>query len=568
MKNCKTILTLTVILLLSIIAYQQNQIIQLRQNADMEKLVESYLTAHYSVSSIDELIQKKLKEYGLRYTGNPFTTAIYPGQFQAENITGMHWYTYLAGQLQNRTDVLAYPSLSASYIIEGRDDDGDGVLDVVWAKNCTSGQIEFGGYWDAGGVDGSNASAVIQAAINALMSKTEYDRGTILIKAGRYQITSPVGWVETSDTDAEIDIIGEGAATQLYQYPTRTTPLIRIRTSSGNIRRIRIANLHLFGGTIGIELENAAYNIFENLYFIGQSEWAIYDVGNSVINKFEKLMIVHEDGGGIYLRGNYNRIIDCNIGEDILGDNAIRIDGAYNTIAHSYIRPNSDHHGILLIGSHNLVEDVDVYDAGWGIAIINSYNRVYRCRVWNTNRSGIVVWNYGEGSHYDYNEIIGCIIHDTGLDDTWTYRNGITLYRAQHTKVAYNIIYNVPSYSIEEADVTENDYNDIFDNIVVQSMLVRKPHSRARYNIGFVTENSGTATGLADGSFIAHGLSGTPTTVTLTCLNSTYDGVPVIVSWNKVSTNSTHIAINIYWANGTAITDPVIAVSWNAKYQP
>jgi len=89
-----------------------------------------------------------------------------------------------------------------------------------------------------------------------------------------------------------------------------------------------------------------------------------------------------------------------------------------------------------------------------------------------------------------------------------------------------------------------------------------------RDNVGFVTENSGIASGLADGSYIAHGLVGTPTTVTLTCLNSTYDGVPVIVSWNKASTNSTHIAINIYWANGTAITDPVIAVSWHAKYQP
>ena len=43
---------------------------------------------------------------------------------------------------------------------------------------------------------------------------------------------------------------------------------------------------------------------------------------------------------------------------------------------------------------------------------------------------------------------------------------------------------------------------------------------------------------------------------------------PVAVFWNKALTNSTHIAVNIYWANGTAITDPVIAVSWRAEYNP
>ena len=82
------------------------------------------------------------------------------------------------------------------------------------------------------------------------------------------------------------------------------------------------------------------------------------------------------------------------------------------------------------------------------------------------------------------------------------------------------------------------------------------------------SENSGIATGLADGSLISHGLIGTPTTVTLTCLNSTYDGVPVIVSWDQQNTDSTHIAVHIYWANGTAITDHVIAVSWRAEYKP
>lgn len=41
-------------------------------------------------------------------------------------------------------------------------------------------------------------------------------------------------------------------------------------------------------------------------------------------------------------------------------------------------------------------------------------------------------------------------------------------------------------------------------------------------NMGFITENSGIATGLADGSLIYHGLAGTPTSYTLEVRNSNY----------------------------------------------
>jgi len=86
-----------------------------------------------------------------------------------------------------------------------------------------------------------------------------------------------------------------------------------------------------------------------------------------------------------------------------------------------------------------------------------------------------------------------------------------------------------------------------------------------RNNVGYITENSGVAYSLANGSNISHGLVQVPSVVTLTCLNATYDGVPVIVSWNKELSTSTYISVNIYWANGTAINDPVIAISWYAE---
>jgi len=40
------------------------------------------------------------------YTGNPFSTELWEGQLQSENITGMHWYSYISGSLYNRTSWL------------------------------------------------------------------------------------------------------------------------------------------------------------------------------------------------------------------------------------------------------------------------------------------------------------------------------------------------------------------------------------------------------------------------------------------------------------------------------
>jgi len=87
---------------------------------------------------------------GYYYTGNPFTTELWSGQLQAENITGMHWYTYIGGSLYNRTDVIAYPEQAASYVVFT---DGS----YFYAKNCSTGQIEF---------SGEDAATVIQDAVD------------------------------------------------------------------------------------------------------------------------------------------------------------------------------------------------------------------------------------------------------------------------------------------------------------------------------------------------------------------------------------------------------------------
>ena len=64
------------------------------------------------------------------------------------------------------------------YIIFGEDTDGDGVNDIIYAKNGKTGQIEF---------QGTDAAEVIQKAIDSLDVG-----GLIHIKEGIYHITKEI----------------------------------------------------------------------------------------------------------------------------------------------------------------------------------------------------------------------------------------------------------------------------------------------------------------------------------------------------------------------------------------
>lgn len=73
------------------------------------------------------------------------------------------------------TDQVVVPP---SYIIFGEDTDGDGILDIVFAKNGKTGQIDF---------QGTDASKVIQSAIDTLSNG-----GIIIFKNGIYHLSSPI----------------------------------------------------------------------------------------------------------------------------------------------------------------------------------------------------------------------------------------------------------------------------------------------------------------------------------------------------------------------------------------
>ena len=93
------------------------------------------------------------------------------------NTTSLKFTDELWWGSYNRTDVIAYPEQSTSYVIFGDDIDDDGVLDTIYAKNGTTGHIDF---------SGADAYTVAQSAINALPRSG----GEIIFRSGRYYLSN------------------------------------------------------------------------------------------------------------------------------------------------------------------------------------------------------------------------------------------------------------------------------------------------------------------------------------------------------------------------------------------
>jgi len=324
-----------------------------------------------------------------------------------------------------------------------------------------------------------------------------------------------------------------------------------------------IGNYFKTGYDTGIVLSSAVKNIVIGNYIEDYGNGIIAGAYASVGNVVVGNIIINADDRGINLYGDATDA--SKRPRDIIVANNY-INGKTSAVG---IRPVRLYNPSNVLIVNNVIRNVYrgiAYEAGDSIALKISNNRIL-----DVQKDGIYI--YGTDYH---SEIVDNYISNCGLDgspDNWAIRLG----SLTNTLIARNRIYDS-----QDAPTTRGIYFEgaSFSNVYVLENIISRVKSNPIYpspppsgvvvkrNFGYLTENSGLVYGLKNGDYIPHGLVGTPTNVILTCLNATYDGVPVIVSWNRALTNSTHIAVNILWANGTAITDPVIAVSWRAEYNP
>ena len=136
------------------------------------------------------------------------------------------------------------------------------------------------------------------------------------------------------------------------------------------------------------------------------------------------------------------------------------------------------------------------------------------------------------------------------------YVSGV--YQNIHNVLINNNIFGGQTYcQIHVDNVTDVEIadNDFYDTATVLEKGANVNNLIVRHNVGFVTENSGTATISASTTVtFNHGLAGTPTHVTCGFKAYGYGG------W-KWSANSTQITI-------TVITTGTYTFSWYAEYKP
>lgn len=106
------------------------------------------------------------------------------------------------------------------------------------------------------------------------------------------------------------------------------------------------------------------------------------------------------------------------------------------------------------------------------------------------------------------------------------------------------------TYGIDSSNANAND-TEIKDNTFVGTytnvLSFGSQHPLVQHNVGFVTENSGSATSCINGTWIPHGLSGTPTSIHAWVNGSSYlNSTSSLLQPTVIAENSTHFQIGFY----------------------
>jgi parallel beta-helix repeat protein len=369
---------------------------------------------------------------------------------------------------------------------------------IVYAKNGSTGAIDF---------KSTNASYVIQSAIDALTNG-----GKIFIKAGTYTLNSQI------TVNANIAIIGEGYSSVFQWNLTDATDAITTGGDYGVIKGIRIVGNAMTTGS-AIKIKHRYWKILNN-YF--ETWTTIADHG--------AVMVDAATATPAYLL----------------------VDG--NTFTHvhdgvSYIWSGKEMNYVTV--SNNLFVDVqDGIESGSDWTIIGNVLYVDDGSIPGGPEQAIVLG-------YNRNIVKGNIIIGTS---TTRWVDGIQITYAANNIVEGNIIV----YATDGIDLTNsaNYNNQVFNNQLISctTAIRRTTGNFIKNNVGFITENSGTAT-IANNGYIAHGLASTPTKILLTA-NSTE---PRIIQ--AIFQNSTHFKVGFWNASASPPSPITVAepIFWYAE---
>ena len=400
-----------------------------------------------------------------------------------------------------------HPAEPLSYII--LQEDG-----LVKAKNGLTGKIDF---------SGTDAASVIQQALNALTPNRTWKEKVVL--KGDFSLTVPLNVPAYTILDIQGRLQAKGInAIQININGTSYVPFVDILNGI-------IDGVDASGGT-GISSKGHYCN-FVNLdirnFYVGLSlGWtSAYSCGDNLISRVNCHNNRYE---GVLIQSNDNMI---NFLTSYQNETGLRLNGQGGLLASNvHLWGNTDN-GLSITSSINdyFLNLESENNANYGILIGSGVGNV-------TNEKFVNVWVWGNGgatnkgvglgaaSPYSVNDVvfIGGKI-DKALEK-WNYVNRV-------------FIRNV----------------DLKDCTVISGFA----SGEIRYCKGYVTENSGTVTFSGNGTqtqfTIAHGLAGTPTSVSVTPASNdakgtfyvTVDATNIYVNYATAPPAGTNNVV-LYWS--------------------
>jgi len=457
-----------------------------------------------------------------------------------------------------------------SYIIFGEDTDGDGVLDIIYAKNGLTGEIEY---------SGTDASIVIQKAIN--QSANLANGGKIFIRKGIYELS------DTIKLKSNIIIQGEGIeATRLKiktgvyknvieawgsadnyiknivvmdltvdgnwaNNPTQGSPGYPDELYQNGIKLEYVENALIFNVKAydcpwnGIQARNSKYVIYQNCIAEKWYWWGLQFWERVYYSIMEGCIAKDGEEGGIAIENAYfSDVIGNIVNNTKKGINVVISSSDIGIIGNAI---ETSDYGIRLENSDRVTVKGNVVKSDYPIYIASSTKTIEDIVVLGnilySQRYPCIGINGGSASYIIKNiVIVGNILLGVG----GTYNRGIYLISYVEDVIGIgNIIRNMPTaIDIHDSTVVNsvfksNFFKDITSTIVIDSGT----NTRISGNIGYATENSGTVEFATTSSVtFEHGLAGTPKLVLVSFNNTDYG------AWTWTA-NSTHITITVKTAN-------------------
>jgi len=323
-----------------------------------------------------------------------------------------------------------------------------------------------------------------------------------------------------------------------------------------------IDNQFYYQGHVPIVLSTAYRNTIANniCLYSGQRTTfsSIHVFLGSYFNTIVGNVVGYGNGSGahgIFVEGYQNTVAD-NVCTNLGSAYGIYLhDASDNTVTGNVINGTSTKGIGLAQSAHtthgNIISDNTIAYCQDGIFVSGSsvyQNTIQNNHIVNNTRYGIYV--VSATPTYTY------ILNNDISNNTST---GIRLEPGNYTYITGNTVYGNGGWGIHIVAATSgNNYikNNVITNNTSGAISNSGTSTIIQYNVGFVTENSGSAVNATATTFsITHGLAGTPTGVWCS-FNTT-----AVTAWTWTATSST-ITVTMVGPNNN------VTCYWKAEYQP